>query len=155
MNRTCNALNWESIKNTWTVPLNVSLELKLWRMKGQRGEEGKPQQFLVRATSKFSSFSLIMMFICRTSFMEIFLFFHKFKNWLKKCCILFLPKCHEIWKKISVRVGHLQNRNIGRTTIARWLSQKMRRMRLGRDIIVVSRSLLEQQSCKLYQDFLN
>jgi len=58
-------------------------------------------------------------------------------------------------KKISVRVGHLQNRNIGRTRILRWLSKKMRRMRLGRDIIVVSRSPLEQQSCKSYQDFLN
>ena len=56
-------------------------------------------------------------------------------------------------KKISVRVGHLQNRNIGR--ILRWLSKKMRRMRLGRDIIVFSRSPLEQQSCKSYQDFLN
>ena len=68
---------------------------------------------------------------------------------------IFAQMSRDLKKKLSVRVGHLQNRNIGRTTIARWLSQKMRRMRLGRDIIVVSRSLLEQQSCKLYQDFLN
>ena len=42
-----------------------------------RGEDGEPQQFLVRASSKFSSFQLIEMLFCRTSFIG---YIHYFTN---------------------------------------------------------------------------
>ena len=86
-----------------------------------RGEEGQPHQFLVRASSKFSSFSLIEMLFWRTSFIGYIHYFTNLKIVWENFVFYFCAEVAIFSKNIFICKGWtLKKNNIGRTRISRW-----------------------------------
>ena len=103
-----------------------------------RGEEGQPHQFLVRASSKFSSFSLIEMLFWRTSFIGYIYYFTNLKIVWENFVFYFCAEVAIFSKNIFICKGWTLKKIIleGRG-FRGGMDEKMRRMRLGRDIVVV------------------